>query len=670
MKTNTKQEIILSILIASEILLFSITGRQFFSVVNFFECVRLATEIGLLALALTPVIVTGGIDLSVGSMMGLCAVSFGALWHDAGLPIGIALAITLLISLAGGAINGLLISRLGVSSLIVTLGTYSLFRGLAEAITSGARNYSGFPAGFLFLGQGYIGGLLPTQMLFLVAAAFGFWALLHRSVIGRGLYAAGHSAAAARYGAVPVVRRLALVYLLSGFSAGLAGIIYVAHLGQAKSDAGTGYELIAITAVVLGGASIFGGSGTITGTLLGLTGIVLLQNGLRLSDWPSEMAGIATGVLLILTIVLERISKRKNIPNTGQKTAQALNQKRLTLAAAGLVTAVVVILFAASHLGFIRGGAAASNAESLGNAQRRVTIAVMPKAKGDPYFMSCKKGAEEAARDLNVDLIWDGPTSLDAAQQNEIVEGWITRRVDAISVAVENGAGISTVLRKARAQGIKVVTWDADAQPDARDYFVNQATPREIGYALIDETARTMNGRGEFAIITGALSAENQNEWISFIRQRLARNYPGMKLVAVRPSDDDHDKAFAEAQALLRAYPEIKVIMGISAPAVPAAGEAVKQSGRRDVQVIGLSLPNLCRPYVKEGVIEAVVLWNTTDLGYLAVAVPAALARGARLAGQSSFKAARLGKLSIEGSEIVLGKPIIFRKDNIDQVQF
>src|SRR6202040_4467915 len=109
-----------------------------------------------------------------------------------------------------------------------------------------------------------------------------------------------------------------------------------------------------------------------------------------------------------------------------------------------------------------------------GNLHRPV-IAVMPKAKGDPYFVSCRAGAEEAAKELNVDLIWDGPTSLDAAKQNELVENWITRQVDAIAVAVENKAGISTVLRKARQRGIKVLTWDADAEPDARDFFVNQA---------------------------------------------------------------------------------------------------------------------------------------------------------------------------------------------------
>jgi len=631
-----KQEIILALLIACEIALFSVTGQNFLSLGNFFECIRLGVEIGLLALALTPVIVTGGIDLSVGSMMGLCAVSFGWLWRDAGVPAAWAVLLTIAISLLGGALNGALIARLNVSPLIVTLGAYSLFRGLAEGITMGAKNYSGFPGGFLFLGQGYLGGVVPTQTIFLLVAGVGFWLLLHRSVIGRGLYAIGHGLEGARYAAIPVKRRVALVYLLSGLAAGVAAIVYVAHLGQAKSDAGTGYELIAITAVVLGGTSIFGGKGSIGGTLLGLMAIVVLQNGLRLSGWPAELAGILTGTLLVVTIAIERAGKHAR------------------WAVAVLAAIVLGVGLEARHAG----GAGT------------VTIGVMPKAKGDPYFISCRAGAEEAAKQLHVNLIWDGPTGLDAAKQNEVIEGWITRHVDAISVAVENAAGISTVLRKARAQGIKVTTWDADAETSARDYFVNQATPAAIGYTLIDEAARLMYGSGEFAIITGALSAANQNIWISFMRQRVKEKYPGLKLVTIRPSDDDRDKAFQETQTLLKVYPNIKVIVGISAPAVPGAGEAVRQSGRRDVEVIGLSLPNLCKPYVHDGSIEAVVLWNTKDLGYLSVLAPAALVRGTLRPGETTLSAGRLGVVKLDGDQIVLGAPVIFRKDNIDRFNF
>ena len=652
MKKDRKQELILAAFIAAEIALFSFTGQNFLSVTNFFECIRLAVEIGLLALALTPVIVTGGIDLSVGSMMGLCAVTFGALWSDAHYSIGAAIAAALLVSLLGGGLNALLISRLKVSPLIVTLGTFSLFRGIAEGITAGARNYSGFPAQFLYLGQGYLGGVVPPQMILLLLAIGGFYFLLQRTTVGRGLYAIGHSAEGARYAAVPVGARLVLVYVLSGLAAGLAAIVYVAHLGQAKSDAGTGYELIAITAVVLGGTSIFGGSGTILGTLMGLAAIVVLQNGLRLSAWPTELAGIATGTLLILTIAIERWV------NQERKSSAAMRWSAI-----GSVTALIALAFFALHGGKETRGANAA-------VGKRVTVAVMPKAKGDPYFISCKVGAEEAAQALNVDLIWDGPTGLDAAKQNELVQGWITRHVDAISVSVENAPGISTVLRQARAQGIKVVTWDADAETDARDYFINQATAQSIGFSLADEAARVLHNKGEFAIITGALSAANQNLWMGFIKQRVAEKYPELKLMAVRPSDDDRDKAFAEAQTLMKVYPNVKMLVAISAPAVPGAGEAVRQAGRKDVQVIGLSLPNLCKPYVHGGEIEAVALWNTKDLGYLSVAAAAALARGTLTSGAAEFKADRLGTVQIKGRDIILGAPLLFRKDNIDGFNF
>src|SRR6184192_4211933 len=219
-----------------------------------------------------------------------------------------AAAIALLVGIAGGSLNALMIARLKFPPLIVTLGTFSLFRGIAEGLTRGIENYSGFSPRFLFLGQGYVGGIVPTQLFILIVAivAFGWW--LHRTIYGRSLYAIGYSAEGARYAGIHVGRRLAFVYVLSGLVSSIAAIIYVAHLGQAKSDAGTGYELMAITAVVLGGTSIFGGRGTVLGTVLGLFAIVILQNGLRLSAQPAELAGILTGALLLGTILLERLS--------------------------------------------------------------------------------------------------------------------------------------------------------------------------------------------------------------------------------------------------------------------------------------------------------------------------------------------------------------------------
>jgi rhamnose transport system permease protein len=300
-------ELLLLGLIVVEVAYFAMAGSNFLSAGNAAEVARASVEIGLLSLALTPVILTGGIDLSVGSLLGLAAVLMGAAHRDLGLPMALAALVALLVGVGGGALNAVLVARLGVPPLIVTLGTYSLFRGLAEGLTGGVKNYTDFPPGLLFLGQGRLPGGIPAQLPLLVGAAVFFWLLVHRTPIGRGLRAMGFSPEGARFAGIPVARRLALVYGLSGLMAGLAAAVYAARLGQAKADAGTGYELFAITAVVLGGTSIFGGRGTVHGTLLGLIAVALLQNGLRLADQPAELAGILTGVLLIAAIGANRL---------------------------------------------------------------------------------------------------------------------------------------------------------------------------------------------------------------------------------------------------------------------------------------------------------------------------------------------------------------------------
>ena len=658
-------EWILLLALAAEIAVFSAIAGNFFTWGNLFEVIRFSVELGLLALAMTPVIITGGIDLSVGSMMGLAAVVLGAAWRDWHFPLAAAVLMALIVGFAGGALNALAISRLDLPPLIVTLATFSLFRGVAEGITHGAVNYTDFPKSFLFLGQGYLGGVIPVQVLFFLPVLAAYAILLHRSVMGRALYAIGFTAAGARYAGIPVRRRLAQMYLLSGVISAVAAIIYVAHLGQAKSDVGTGYELDAITAVVLGGTSVFGGRGTLWGTIFGLFALSVLQNGLHLAALPSELTGILTGTLLVVTIGIDRWRRRADA--TLDKEINPVKNSQVAILCSAVLIGALIVAGTNVWLVHSLGRSPAIATPATGH---RPVIAMMPKAKGDPYFVSVRAGAEEAAKELGVDLIWDGPTSLEAAKQNELVENWITRQVDVIAVAVENKAGISTVLRKARQHGIRVLTWDADAEPDARDFFINQATPEGIANTLTDEAARLLAGKGDFAIITGALSAENQNEWIAFIKKRLAAKYPALKLATIRPGDDDRDKAFAETQTVLKVYPHVKLIMAISAPAVPGAAEAVRQAARKDVDVIGLSLPSICKPYVHEGIVQTVVLWSTRDLGYLTVYSAWLLTQNKLPAGTASIQAGRLGTLQIRGSEIILGSPLIINKQNIDQMDF
>ncbi len=302
---------------------------------------------------------------------------------------------------------------------------------------------------------------------------------------------------------------------------------------------------------------------------------------------------------------------------------------------------------------------------------KKITVALMPKSKGNAYFVSCKQGADAAAKELGVELIFDGPTTPDPAKQNEIIENWITLGVDVIAVACENKEGISTALRKAQQKGIKVITYDSDAMPDARSFFVNQATPEGIGYGLMDEAARLCGEDGEFAIITASLTAANMNEWQKHIEARRASKYPKMKMVALRPCDDLKDKAQAEATTLLSANPNLKLIMAICSPAVPGAAEAVKQAGKTGkVSVIGLGLPSENRKYVKEGVTQSVILWKTTDLGALTIRAAHALATGSLKPGDKSFKAGAMGEFEIQGDNILLGKPFVFNKDNIDGFDF
>jgi ribose/xylose/arabinose/galactoside ABC-type transport system permease subunit/ABC-type sugar transport system substrate-binding protein len=656
-----------------EVFFFAAVAPNFFTWSNLFEVLRFSVELGLLSIALTPIIIAGGIDLSVGSIVGLTAVVFGIAWRDAHLSVSLSVVVALLVGCASGALNALMIAGLRLPALIVTLGTYSLYRGIAEGITNGAMSYTGYPRSFLLLGQGYLWDTIPIQLSIFLLIVIGYAILLHRSTLGRAFYAIGFNAEGARYAGIPVRRRQALLYLLSGVISSLAAIVYVAHLGLAKSDLGTGYELQAIAAVVLGGTSVFGGRGTLLGTLLGLFFLSILQNGMHLLALPSELTGVLIGILLLTIVSFDQLRRKIDMrakPGVPPVNENDRAKKKQVAAIFGVLLAGLFI--AAMTHGLVRSKKMGNgtNAEKDIARRHRPTIAVMPKAKGDPYFISARAGAEEAARALDVDLIWDGPTSLDASQQNELVENWITRGVDAIVVAVENKGSISTVLRKARQHGIAVLTWDADAEPDARDFFLNQATPEGIANTLTDEAARLLPSGGQFAVITGALSAENQNEWIAFIKRRLADRYPSLVLTTIQPSDDDRDKAFAQTQTILKVFPQVKLIMDISAPAVPGSAEAVQQSGRKDVDVIGLSLPTICRPYVHSGIVQTIILWNTRNLGYLTVYAGWLDSQKKIPKGVSSISVGRLGNLEMRGTEIILGTPLLINKANIDHLDF
>lgn len=267
-----------------------------------------AIELALLALPVTLIIISGGIDLSVGSSMAVSAVVLGLLFQ-AGAPIYLCALAAILTGTTAGALNGFFIAKIKVDPLIVTLATLAAFRGLAEGISLG-RPISGFPENLLHLGSGTLASI-PIPALILILICITTAALVWKSVSGFRVYAIGGNELAARYAGLPVNQIKLALYTLSGAASGLAAFLYVARRNTAKADIGTGIELEVITAVVLGGTNIFGGRGTIIGTLLG---VALIHEVREFVDWHwhhNELILIVIGVILIASVLLNNLASRR-----------------------------------------------------------------------------------------------------------------------------------------------------------------------------------------------------------------------------------------------------------------------------------------------------------------------------------------------------------------------
>lgn len=270
---------------------------------NFSNLIAALMEVAIMALAMTLIIVAGEIDLSVESMAGLASSILGFLWA-AGVPLQVGIPVVLLVGALGGLTNGLLVARGGLPSLVVTLGTLALFRGLA-LIVLGPRGVSDFPPEFTQLGFGKVPGtLIPWPFVIFLALAIVLAIVLHRTWIGRHIYAIGKNTGAARFSGVRVTRIRVGLFVLSGLVAALAGIILTSRLSSARADAGTGMTLTVVTVVLLGGVNIFGGSGTIPGVALAVVAVAVMQNALRLASVTVEVQSIALGLLLILSVVI------------------------------------------------------------------------------------------------------------------------------------------------------------------------------------------------------------------------------------------------------------------------------------------------------------------------------------------------------------------------------
>ena len=311
-------EVLLVVALGGLIVLGNALSPFFLTAGNFANLLSALMEVAIMALPMTLVIIAGEIDLSVESMAGLASSLLGFLWMN-GIPLWIGIPLVLMVGALGGLLNGLLIARGGLPSLVVTLGTLALFRGMALIIL-GPDGVSNFPPAFTQLGFGYVPGtLIPWPFVIFIALAVVLAIVLHRTWIGRQVFAIGKNPNAARYSGVRVTRVKVSLFVLSGLVSALAGIILTARLSTARADAATGLTLTVVTVVLLGGVNIFGGSGTIPGVVVAVLVIAVMQNALRLASVTVEVQAVALGLLLILSVV---------IPTSAHQAKSAIDRAR------------------------------------------------------------------------------------------------------------------------------------------------------------------------------------------------------------------------------------------------------------------------------------------------------------------------------------------------------
>jgi rhamnose transport system permease protein len=296
----------------------SSTVDNFGSSQNFGFLVLDLLPIALVALPMTFIIVTGEIDLSVASTLGLCSAVMGSLWNS-NQPIETIIPLCLLLGAVLGAINGFFVTVLGLPSLAVTIGTLALYRGLAFVVL-GDSAVADFPANYTAWVTGNIAGTsIPNVLIVIVVLALVFGVVLHATPIGRAVFAVGASEQAARFAGVRPGRVKFWLYVASGLVAGLAGVLWTLRYSSARADNGAGLELAVVAAVLLGGVSIFGGRGALPGVIAGVVLLASLQNALRLSDVSNEALNVVTGVLLIVSVLA---------PNLANAVRSAVQRRR------------------------------------------------------------------------------------------------------------------------------------------------------------------------------------------------------------------------------------------------------------------------------------------------------------------------------------------------------
>ncbi|MFI2082265.1 substrate-binding domain-containing protein [Streptomyces rubiginosohelvolus] len=581
----------------------SLLSGDFLTTQNLLNVGVQAAVTAILAFGVTFVIVSAGIDLSVGSVAALSATVLAWSATSAGVPVVLAVVLAIVTGIACGFVNGALISYGKLPPFIATLAMLSIARGLSLVISQGSP--IAFPDSVSRLGD-TLGGWLPVPVLVMIAMGLITALILGRTFIGRSMYAIGGNEEAARLSGLRVKRQKIVIYALSGLFAAVAGIVLASRLVSAQPQAAQGYELDAIAAVVIGGASLAGGVGKASGTLIGALILAVLRNGLNLLSVSAFWQQVVIGVVIALAVLLDTLRRKAGsgaASSAGTAPGAPGSGRRGALKFAGAALAVALVVGAVSYF----------NSGSSGGTKK---VGMSLSTLNNPFFVQMKEGAQAEAEKAGIDLTVTDAQN-DASQQANQLQNFTSSGVSSIIVNPVDSDAVGPGVRSANKADIPVI---------AADRGVNKADTATLvtsdnvagGKLAADALADKLGGKGSIVILQGTAGTSASRERGAGFAEGL-KAYPDIKVVAKQPADFDRTKGLDVMTNLIQSHPGVTGVFAENDEMALGAVKALGSKAGKSVSVVGFDGTPDGLKAVEAGTLYASVAQQPAELGKIAV---------------------------------------------------
>ncbi|MFE4384020.1 substrate-binding domain-containing protein [Streptomyces cyaneofuscatus] len=593
----------------------SLLSGDFLTTQNLLNVGVQAAVTAILAFGVTFVIVSAGIDLSVGSVAALSATVLAWSATSAGVPVVLAVILAIVTGIACGFVNGALISYGKLPPFIATLAMLSIARGLSLVISQGSP--IAFPDSVSRLGD-TLGGWLPVPVLVMIAMGLITALILGRTFIGRSMYAIGGNEEAARLSGLRVKRQKIVIYALSGLFAAVAGIVLASRLVSAQPQAAQGYELDAIAAVVIGGASLAGGVGKASGTLIGALILAVLRNGLNLLSVSAFWQQVVIGVVIALAVLLDTLRRKAGsgaASSAGTAPGAPGSGRRGAFKFAGAALAVALVV----------GGVSYFNSGSSGG---KTKVGMSLSTLNNPFFVQMKDGAQAEAKKAGIDLTVTDAQN-DASQQANQLQNFTSSGVSSIIVNPVDSDAVGPGVRSANKADIPVIA--ADRGVNKADAATLVASDNVAGGKLAaDALADKLGGKGSIVILQGTAGTSASRERGAGFAEGLTA-YPGIKVVAKQPADFDRTKGLDVMTNLVQSHPGITGVFAENDEMALGAVKALGSKAGKSVSVVGFDGTPDGLKAVEAGTLYASVAQQPSELGRIAVQNAVKAAKGEKV---------------------------------------